>query len=345
MHFSRYPFLRHQVIDKCLCNRQRRWTLEDLMDACNETLNEIEGNHKTVSKRTIQYDLEKMRKGKMGYFAPIKVVEKKYYTYEDPDFSIFNHPISDGELDYLKEALNMLKQFSQFSYLTEIEGMVKRLENKIQVVNHQENPVIDLNLNESLKGLKFLDEVHQAILKKNVLKIKYLPFKKQESIELKLHPYLLKTYNDRWYVVGFSDRRNRTTILGLDRFEAISIDRRAKFEPNTFFKPHLFFKDVIGITVDLNQPVEEIQLQILPEIAPYIITKPIHTSQEIIQQSKSGITVRLQLRINHELKEIVRGMGANVVVVKPAHLRETIIKDHQKALLNYQTYITKNLID
>ncbi|MCB0840421.1 MAG: phytanoyl-CoA dioxygenase, partial [Bacteroidetes bacterium] len=87
MPVNRNALIRYKTIDKCLQNRYRRWTLEDLIEACSEALYEYEGIDKGVSKRTVQSDIQMMRSDKLGYNAPIIVLEKKYYTYEDPDYS------------------------------------------------------------------------------------------------------------------------------------------------------------------------------------------------------------------------------------------------------------------
>ena len=91
MPLNRNTLMRLRTIDACLCRRQRRWTLEDLRTACEDALYEYEGIS-SISKRTIQRDIELMRSGKLGYNAPIIVMENRYYTYEDPDFSITQLP-------------------------------------------------------------------------------------------------------------------------------------------------------------------------------------------------------------------------------------------------------------
>ena len=59
------------IIDRCLRDRSRQWSLDDLIEACSST----EKN----SRRSVQADLELMRSTERGYSAPIVVVDKKYY--------------------------------------------------------------------------------------------------------------------------------------------------------------------------------------------------------------------------------------------------------------------------
>ena len=57
MPANRNALIRYKTIDNCLCNKYRRWTLEDLIDACSDALYEYEGITKGISRRTIQMDI------------------------------------------------------------------------------------------------------------------------------------------------------------------------------------------------------------------------------------------------------------------------------------------------
>ena len=73
---NKNALIRYKTIDKCLQNRYRKWTLEDLIEACSDALYEYEGKMMNVSKRTIQLDIQTMRSDKLGYNAPIIVVDR-----------------------------------------------------------------------------------------------------------------------------------------------------------------------------------------------------------------------------------------------------------------------------
>ena len=97
MPVNKNALLRYKTIDNCLRNKYRRWTLEDLVDACSDALYEMEGICKGVSVRTIQADIQMMRSDKLGFNAPIEVYEHKYYRYADDNYSITQMPISPHE--------------------------------------------------------------------------------------------------------------------------------------------------------------------------------------------------------------------------------------------------------
>ena len=110
MPANKNALIRYKTIDNCLRNPYRRWTLEDLVEACCDALYDCEGIRKGVSVRTVQGDIQMMRSDKLGYNAPIVVYENKYYKYEDPDFSIMDMPLSQNDYLVMQEAVDMLRQ-------------------------------------------------------------------------------------------------------------------------------------------------------------------------------------------------------------------------------------------
>ena len=108
MPANKNALIRYKTIDRCLRNRYRRWTLDDLVDACSEALYDMEGIRKGVCARTVQMDIQIMRSDKLGYNAPIVVYDKIYYTYADPDYSITEMPLSMDDCKLIKEAITLL---------------------------------------------------------------------------------------------------------------------------------------------------------------------------------------------------------------------------------------------
>ena len=100
------------IIDRCLRDRSRQWSLDDLIEACSST----EKN----SRRSVQADLELMRSADRGYSAPIVVVDKKYYIYKDENYSLVNQMLSDLDKKNIAAALATLKDYCAFAKMTKI---------------------------------------------------------------------------------------------------------------------------------------------------------------------------------------------------------------------------------
>ncbi|MEM6377662.1 MAG: WYL domain-containing protein [Bacteroidota bacterium] len=339
---NKNALLRYRTIDKCLQNRQRRWTLGDLIDACSEALYEYEGKESPVSKRTVQLDIQLMRSDKLGYTAPIVVYEKKYYTYDDPDYSITDIPLTSIDMEILTESVTMLRQFKDFSLFTELNGVIQKLEDKIYRERDHQAPIIHIDKNEQLKGLEHLDTLYQAILKKIVLTITYQSFKAKRSDTFAFHAYILKEYNNRWFVVGKRSDRDAIFTLALDRMIAIELDLKTDYltEP---FDADQYYANTYGVTVLNDAHIIQIELKIAASNAPYVLTKPFHHSQKLLEQYPDG-SVKISLSVHHnfEIERLILGFGETIEVLQPKLLRKRIRRKLYLALAQYNSPVEED---
>lgn len=343
MPVNRNALIRFRTIDECLKNRQRRWTLEDLIEACSEALYEYEGIDKGVSRRTVQMDLQLMRSDKLGYNAPILVLEKKYYTYEDPNYSITNIPLTKQDLGKLTEVVEILRQFKGFSHFQELSGMVQRLENKIHTAKTNQEPIIDFEKNDHLKGLEHIETLYQTILQKNAVELTYQSFRAKEASTFTFHAYYLKEYRNRWFVLGNKGKNAPILTLALDRI--ISIEPSSvKYIERKGFHPAEYFNHVIGVTVEPTTLPEEIKIFADRDTAPYIATKPIHHSQQIIDEQPHGTLFSLHVQLNFELERELLGFGDRIKVISPERLKRRIKEKYEHALDLYQYEFTNSSI-
>ncbi|MDY8134628.1 WYL domain-containing protein [Aquimarina sp. 2201CG5-10] len=335
MALNKNALIRYKTIDKCLQNQYRKWTLGSLIKACSDALYEYEGREINVSKRTVQLDIQMMRSDKLGYNAPIEVYQRKYYRYADEDYSITDIPITESDMNVLSETVEMLKQFKDFSLFSELGGIIQRLEDKVYSEKTHQSAIIHLDKNEKLKGLEHLDVLYQAILKKIVLKITYQSFTARKASEFVFHPFILKEFNNRWFLVGRTSSNKRILTLALDRIIGIDYDTSILYI-NEDFKGDEYYKNTIGVTVLNDEQLQEITLKIDRGNAPYVITKPFHHSQEVINRLDNGsIIIKLKVHLNFELERLILGFGEAVEVLQPRHLRKRIRKKLEKA---YELY-------
>jgi predicted DNA-binding transcriptional regulator YafY len=335
MSQNKNALIRYKTIDKCLQNQYRQWTLDDLIDACSEALFEFEGRENAVSKRTIQMDIQLMRSEKLGYNAPIVVYDKKFYKYEDEGFSITDIPLTETDMNVLTETVSMLKQFKDFSLFSDVSDILQRLEDKIYSEKSHTQPVIHLDKNEKLKGLHFLDSVYQAIIKKVVLVITYKSFTSRDEQRFTFHPFILKEFNNRWFVVGKKKNSQPISNLALDRIIKIDYDFAAPFLDEVF-DAEKFYKHTVGVTVNTGLQPRKLELWIDHINAPYVITKPLHNTQRLIKTNDDGsIIIHLLVIENYELDRLLLGFGAGLEVLQPERLRNRMRRILKEGLERY----------
>ena len=331
MASNKNALIRYKTIDYCLRNKFKKWTLDDLIEACSDALYEYEGKDVNVSKRTIQLDIQLMRSDKLGYNAPIDVYERRFYKYSEEDYSIMNIPVTDNDVKIMNGAIQLLRQFKDFSLFKEMDGVLQRLEDSVYSSQKENKSIIHLDKNEQLKGLEFIDPIYNAIQQKKVLKISYQSFSANQPNEMILHPQLLKEFNNRWFLLCGDTKKY--VNLALDRISKISVKDNVDYI-DLNINGDVFYKDVIGVTVSRIR-AERIQFWVDKKNAPYVITKPFHKSQRVIKHTENGVIFNIFVQINFELERMILGFGDAIEVQKPRKLRNRILKKLHKAAANY----------
>ncbi|MEE9439990.1 MAG: WYL domain-containing protein [Saprospiraceae bacterium] len=332
---NKNALIRYKTIDKCLQNKYRKWTLNDIIDSCSDALYEYEGRDINVSKRTIQLDIQLMRSDKLGYNAPIVVYDKKYYKYDVENYSITNIPLSENDMNILSETVAMLKQFKDFSLFSELGGVIQKLEDKVYTEKTHQSSIIHLEKNDQLRGLDYLEVLYQSILKKICIKITYQSFKARAATTLTIQPYILKEYNNRWFLVGKKNNEKSIITLALDRIQKIDYDLTIDYSASDF-DGDTYYNDTIGVTVLNKKGLKPTLLKIDRSNAPYVITKPFHKSQKVIELlPDSSILIEVTVHHNYEFERLILGFGNSIEIIKPIRLRKRFQSILKSALSKY----------
>lgn len=323
MPVNKNALLRYKTIDNCLRNTGREWTLEDLIEACSDALNEYTGKDEYVSKRTIQLDIQKMRSDELGYNAPIEVYDNKYYRYSDPNYSITKTPVSEADLKQMREAVEVLKQLSGFSGFAGMDDIVGRLEDHISSVRHERKPAIYFESNDRLKGLNFITPIYEAIIAKQPIILTYQSFKSLRPNTYAFSPYILKEYRNRWFVFGRGPRDKYVVNLALDRIVSLTAPVGENFIEDPTFDPETYFKDMIGVTKipGIMDRETEVRFWADAKQVPYIETKPLHSSQMVVERNEDGSAIfQITVCENYELEKSLIEFGEGIKVLSPKPL-------------------------
>lgn len=327
--------IRYGVLDKCFGNFGRKYFMEDLIEECSNALKEHYGSKKgTVSKRTIQYDITYMEtKGDNPIVLDpnLKEGKERYYRYLDPKFSW--RGLNQSEKKKINETLSLLLKFKgqpQFNWIHETIAQIKS-ELKIET---EQNPkeVMSFESNPDLMGHGHITELFNAIINKRVLKIMYQDFKTKLPYEVILHPYYLKQFNSRWYVIGYNPlKKVNSWTVALDRIKNKGIKEIKGEYINDDTDWEDYFSDFIGMSKYEGKPVEIKLLITDAEQASYIETKPLHQTQKKIKEVKGGFETSIKVIPNYELEKLILSYGARIQVVSPKEVRDKF-KEHIKKM-------------
>lgn len=318
MPANKNALIRYKTIDNCLRNRYRKWTLEDLVDACSDALYDMEGIRKGISVRTVQGDIQMMRSDKLGYNAPIEVYEHKYYRYADPDYSIANMPMSQNDYEVMQEAVDMLRQLQDFDQFAEMSDVVNRLQDKLAVTKNNRKPIVHFDNVPDLKGLRLLNPLYSHIAHKQTLRIMYQSFTAREPREFILCPYLLKEFRNRWFLFGSKADDLLLFNLPLDRIVSVE-PSDAPFRENPEFDAEHFFDDVIGVSKNIHDKAKCVKFWASAEQSRYIRTKPLHPSQRLLSEDEKDRSCIFSIKvvINFEMYSVFMSYGPGVKILSP----------------------------
>ncbi len=339
MSLHKYALIRYRIIDGVLKNKYHPYpSIEKLRAKCEEGLFGSQGGEH-LSMSTIEKDLRAMREDiSLGFEAPIKYSRAhKGYYYSQEDYTIQNIPLNNEDVDAIKLAANTLFNFresplfSQFKFA--IEKIFDRLNISEEVQDDRINNLVQFDSYPDYPGKEFLADIYGAITNKTRIEITYQKFNSTEQTARVLNPYLLKEYQHRWYVIGYSDEKKKIITYALDRIKKIEV-LDYQFEVVDAFNPDDFFKYSFGITESKTKP-SNITLKFNLKQLGYLQTKTLHSSQKITLFDDHFI-LKLQLVPSFEWYEKLLSYGSRVEVIAPPEVREKVQKLCSEALMAYK---------
>ena len=180
---------------------------------------------------------------------------------------------------------------------------------------------------------EFLPTVLAAMDSNRKLRFTYAGFNRSRAEhDIVFHPYHLKRYKQRWYMLGWKEKSNSFRTYALDRVREMHIEKES-FEIPKDFSPETHFGNIIGVTSS-HADERIVRLRTTPVQAKYFRALPLHPSQtEEIHDTYSVFTYRLKL--NYELVSEITSLGNQVKVLDPPELVLMVRTRLQEALDQY----------
>ena len=364
MPSNKNAVIRYMYLDQMLSDRYNKYTCVDLLNKVNErlelagypTIGGDKGDYERYiksGKRVIQLDLQALQEAPfyMEIDSSDKIDGAPVYRYADQTQSLFSKPLSDDEKRLLQEVLNTLGQFAgldSFEWLNDLQEKLNdnRSFGRGEYDQEMSNPrkIISFSSNDYLEGKSFLGTLFALISNKKVVDVEYEPFG-EKSRTIRLYPYLIKQYNDRWYLIGtplateeFPYRADFYVNLPLDRMKDVkAVDGIDYIDCDDYFEER--YEDIVGITWIKEEELIPIIIAVKNTYTGYVDTKPFHGSQVKLPAAEQAAMhekysafegysfYALTLKPNRELFNTIYRNGDNVILVSPDRIREKMIQE------------------
>lgn len=288
--------LRLQLLHRAL-QRYQYSSREELVQHINDELRIRQ--EKEISKESLQDDISDLRE--IGVDITYDKREKRYFTNSQAEW--FN---LEEIIDPLKILTSMGKDAGVPKYI---------FPEKYQT-----------------KGLQHISHIVLAIRKKLAISFEHHKYQDETWRERTLQPEALKEWRGRWYVLGLTPE-GKHRVFGLDRIRYLRTERRpfsSKQSDLSYYTEN--FRHSYGIYASEDFPIEELILSFDREDGNYLSSRPLHSSQEIIEKTEQEVRIRLRVRITSDLKMELLSRANSIRIERPEWLRQEFLEIWSKAL-------------
>ncbi len=317
-------------LDEYLSDRLHHYTASEIKEKCNERL--YDAGLPEVSLRCIEKDINYLE------YAPFYAEIERFVSngnrcvrYKDPSYSIFKKELTEEESNLILEVLKTIGQFEGLAHFEWLENLRKGLglKKRRKIISFSNNPYLE---NSNMLGVLF-DYISNRV----VIKLEYHTFKDGVVKDIVFHPYLLKQYNNRWFLLGAADEDNKILNFALDRINDVTPLPGLKYRK---CKVNLAdrFENIIGVTLYEDKKVENIVFWVSDYSKEYVRTKPLHGSQKHFKGDKElafrtqypnlegGYFFSIKCIPNYELIRELSSFGRDLLVLSPNSIKDEIIE-------------------
>lgn len=323
MPISKSAYRRYKIIDLLIRNTSKPYpSIEDIKDACLDKLDFF------PSENTIEKDIKNMKLPEPdGFDAPIKYCRKNMgYYYTNPNFSINNTGLTNLDIDSIKQSVDLLQSIGG----ARVSIKFKQAIDKILTTFQEDFPESDVNrkliqtdyVNGS-RGFKNFDVLFSACKDKNPISFVHYSFQKREYKAVIVHPIILKEFDNRWYLIGFSEYHNSLRTFGFDRiYEPIPV--KIKYKASDAKLIEAYCNDIYGVYPYDNQPKQKVVFRTTPLITNYFESYPLHESQEVKKNQSGYCEFTIDVIPSVELVREFRSYGRELRVLSPEWMSKEV---------------------
>ena len=176
-----------------------------------------------------------------------------------------------------------------------------------------------------------IDQVSEAAIHKNYVKIDYYTMSRKTKTRRKVAPYKIWLFDGTFYLIGNCGLREDIRIFAMDRIKNLELTNE-RFEMPDDFNIDEFMKSSFGVFH--GDPVQ-VRIWFAADVAEYIREKIWHETQHIEPHKDGSIIFEAEVAGIEEIKYWVLKWGAKARVIEPESLREAIQAEAEAMVSNY----------
>ena len=190
-------------------------------------------------------------------------------------------------------------------------------------------------LEDMPSGRNYLEDIIKAMRDNHVIFISYYSYNSEKYYEFDIHPYFVKAFKKRWYVIAYSPGTDDIRCYALDRMENVIISDKV-FKMPKDLEPAEYFKDCFGIINNEESEVQKVVLKVDAFQSNYIRNLPLHESQKEMKRTDEYSIFEYHLKTEFDFEQEIFSNMDTMEVLEPQWLREEIIQRLKNLTGKYQ---------
>ncbi|MCH5228067.1 MAG: WYL domain-containing protein [Muribaculaceae bacterium] len=281
----------------------------------------------TKNRRLTKHDLNKLwMKSEISGGEPLP--DRTFFHYRRSIEEIFQIEIKcDSSGQYYIDAPQSVRSHALTNWLLDSMAVSS-------AINENQTGYDRIEIEDVPSAREFLPLVLEAIRDSVKLCFTYASFTRSRAeSKILFQPFFLKRYKQRWYMIGFQEKRKSIRTYALDRIKEMQLVQEKFEKPGSVTLENLF-GNILGVTTS-EAEIKTVTLQATPTQAKYFRALPLHPSQEeYVHDDFSVFTYKLKL--NYELAHEILGFGDAVKVLGPPELKAMVVTQLRDTLAQYE---------
>ena len=164
--------------------------------------------------------------------------------------------------------------------------------------------------------------------------ISYKGHSMTEYKDMVIHPYSIRLFKRRWYLIAYSEYSKGIRLYMLDRAASVNVLDEV-FEMPEDFDAEGYFEDFYGVRRSEDDK-QRVVLKVNAKNRDLVRTVALHRSQEEIETNDEYSVFEYFLRPNFDFKQEIISYLDSVEVVEPLSLRKEIGRMVLNVYMNYR---------
>ena len=259
------------------------------------------------------------------------------WFYTDKTWSLPGIYVTQGELMAFFLSLEIARRYIgtdlESPLRSAVDKIAKAVKGPVSVeINELRSHYTFSEFNTISVDAQLLIDLHQAILNRQQVWMRYYSANRGVVSERVVYPYHLHNFQGDWFLVAFDTFRGDFRLFLVGRIQEMKV-LKEKFSWDETFSA----EDWIGSGFQLHAggEAEDVAIWFSPNKAQFIRERKWHPSQMIEEQPDGSLILHLKTGGLVEVRNWVLQFGDDAEILKPDKLREDVAKEIRKLSKRY----------